>query len=117
MSSDCPYFHYASCETCPTNKLNTPPPDVEAIGHITLDNSPRGRLISLLGAMNLDAAKPWVDDAIDNALTTYRHSLIQKDIERMVKEVCGITRTLHDGETTWVPLEEVKEKLHLCKVV
>ena len=59
--------------------ITTPDTDV---GGVVIDNSPRGRLISLFGAMNLDVAKPWVDEAIAEATAsrdTYWKERVRKD--------------------------------------
>jgi len=52
---------------------------------VEIDNSPRGSLRSLLGAMNLDAAKPWVDEAINEVISSQRKELIEK-IEGMKEQ-------------------------------
>jgi len=44
---------------------------------LKIDNSPRGSLISLLGAMNCDTAKPWVDEIIHQALAEERERVVE----------------------------------------
>lgn len=39
-------------------------PEPTSGGFVAIDNSPRGKLINLLGAFNLDIAKLWVDELI-----------------------------------------------------
>lgn len=68
-------------------KADTPDTDV---GGVVIDNSPRGRLISLFGAMNLDVAKPWVDEAIAEATSsrdTYWKERVRKEVEGMKRKV------------------------------
>lgn len=48
------------------------------MSQIKIDNSAYGRLKSLLGAMNLDQAKPWLDEAIADALDDYSNWLHKK---------------------------------------
>lgn len=60
-------------------KADTPDTDV---GGVVIDNSPRGRLISLFGAMNLDVAKPWVDEAIAEA-TSSRDTYWKERVEEI----------------------------------
>jgi len=57
---------------------------------LKIDNSPRGSLISLLGAMNCDTAKPWVDEIIHQARAEERERVGMNDkIYGIAVEVIG----------------------------
>lgn len=45
---------------------------------IIIDNSPRKKLMSLLGAMGCDNAKPWVDELVSESARRERDSIIEK---------------------------------------
>ena len=67
------------------NNVKKEPVETHSGMPVEIDNSPRGSLRSLLGAMNLDAAKPWVDEAINEVISSQRKELIEK-IEGMKKD-------------------------------
>ena len=50
---------------------------------VKIDNSPRGNLLSLLGSMGLDIAKPWVDEAISSAVT----QALEEEREEIIDKV------------------------------
>ena len=74
---------------------------------VVIDKSPRGQLISLLGAMNCDTAKSWVDDAINEALINQQqthHQELQKareeERERILSNILKWSKTATVTETT-----------------
>ena len=80
---------------------------VEEKNRVVIDTSPRGRLTSLLGAMNLDTAKPMVDEAIEEAIQAERkkrEEAVDAERERIKKQYgnmndgcgCCMDETLED---------------------
>lgn len=74
---------------------------------IKIDNSPRGRLISLLGSMNLDLAKHWVDELIEDARKDERERvieeafrIIEEELSNRSKQPNGVPMAFADGMTT-----------------
>lgn len=92
--------------------ITTPDTDV---GGVVIDNSPRGRLISLFGAMNLDVAKPWVDEAIAEAISsrdTYWLKHEQDMYESLDKEYqLQVEHAKEERDTYWKEREAKKDDL------
>ena len=83
---------------------------MEEKNRVVIDTSPRGRLTSLLGAMNLDTAKPMVDEAIEEAIQAERQKreeMVEAERERFGKILSEIEIGLKNSNGSKLEIEGI----------
>lgn len=81
------------------------PDESKGGGHVVIDTSPLGTMRSLLGAFNMDEARPWLEAAITDARQQGR----EEERERIGKAIYDYFLGLNkvEGEATFADLKAI----------